>query len=269
MMPIGDIAMHVLSSNVRKRHRRHRELRTKQTVAREPYTKNIVFFTGAGISAESGIATFRGENGLWTDPKNRIFSQFQGVKTNLEGFLSFHNQRRREMCSVEASIAHRLIADLQESHCVRVITQNIDDLHERAGSQHVVHLHGSILHMRPQGYQSEKYRLPWLHDIKSGDRCPSTGAQLRPDIVLFGERVYDYYLAREWLCSADVLVVIGTSLLVEPAASLLCCVYPRADVFYINVELLPEDRLPLIGKQYVGTANAMMELLYSQIKQPA
>lgn len=269
MMPMEDLAMHFLYSNVRKRHRRHRELRKKQTATHEPYTKNIVFFTGAGISAESGIATFRGENGLWANPKNRIYSQSQGIKANLEGFLSFHNQRRREICSVEVSTAHRLIAELQENHCVRVITQNIDDLHERAGSKHVIHLHGSILHMRPQGYQSEKYRLPWLHDIKSGDRCPNTGSQLRPDIVLFGEPVYDYYLAREWLCSADVLVVIGTSLLVEPAASLLGCVYPSADVFYINTELLPEDHLPVAGIQYVGTANAMMALLHNKIKQTA
>ena len=154
-----------LSSNVRKRHRRHRELRTKQVNGREVYKKNIVFFTGAGISAESGIATFRGDNGLWTNPKNRVFSQSQGIKINLDGFLNFHNQRRQEMLNVEPSMAHRLIAGLQETHCVRVITQNIDDLHERAGSQNVVHLHGSILHMRPQGYQSEKYRQPWRCSI--------------------------------------------------------------------------------------------------------
>lgn len=228
-----------------------------------------MFFTGAGISAESGIATFRGENGLWTNPKNRVFSQSQGIKINLEGFLNFHNQRRKEMLSVEPSHAHRLIADLQATGCVRVITQNIDDLHERAGSQQIVHLHGSILHMRPQGYQSEKYRQPWLHDIKIGDRCPNTCVQLRPDIVLFGERVYDYYRAREWLCEADMVVIIGTSLLVEPAASLLRCVYPKADVFYINTEQLPEGRLPISGEQYVGTANVMMELLSSEIRQPA
>lgn len=261
--------MPFLSSNVRKRHRRHRELRTTQAAAHEPYKKNIVFFTGAGISAESGIATFRGENGLWTNPKNRVFSQSQGIKADLDGFLHFHNQRRREMLGVEPSLAHRLIADLQSTYCVRVITQNIDDLHERAGSQQIVHLHGSILHMRPQGYQSEKYRLPWNEDIKKDDRCPKTGAQLRPDIVLFGERVYDYYYAREWLCNADMLVVIGTSLLVEPAASLLRCVYPKADVFYINTEQLPEDRLPIPGEQYVGTANAMMAQLSNKIRQPA
>lgn len=262
-----EVEMPLLSSNVRRQQHRHYKLRSKQLNLNEPYMKNIVFFTGAGISADSGIPTFRGEDGLWNDPKKIIYSQSTSIRTDLAGFLDYHNKRRRQMLDVEPSLAHRLIADLQRSFCVRVITQNIDDLHEKSGCQQIVHLHGSILHMRPQGFQTKKYRLPWESDIHVGDRCPKTGAQLRPDIVLFGERIYDYYRARKWICEADSLVVIGSSLLVEPAASLLRCVYRKAAVFYINTECFQEKRLPIPGEQYVGTANDMMTLVSERIRQ--
>lgn len=149
------------------------------------------------------------------------------MSTDLAGFSAFHNQRRQIMLEATPSQAHYLMALLQQKCTVRIITQNIDDLHERAGSREVLHLNGSIQFLVPIGFRSKKYRQPWHEDVKVGDRSPSTGSQLRPDIVLLGEKIYEYQQARRWRREADTVVVVGTSLLVEPASSLLQNINPR------------------------------------------
>ncbi|MNF67745.1 NAD-dependent protein deacylase [compost metagenome] len=163
------------------------------------------------------------------------------------------------------SQAHYLMAELQQKYHVRVITQNIDVLHERAGSHSVIHLHGSIQFLVPKGFRHPKYRLPWFDDINVGDRCPRTGSQLRPDVVLFGEKIYDYRQARRWLCEADIVVIVGTSLLVEPAHSLLVNINPVAKVYYINPESQLSSDLPFPGEQIIDGANSGMSRLLDEI----
>ena len=246
--------MQPISSRARRHQRRHREKRAQAAITGQHYHPTIIFFTGAGLSAESGVPTFRSE-GIWRNHENWCYSHANSMSTDLAGFLDFHNKRRQTMLEAAPSQAHYLIALLQQKCTVRVITQNIDDLHERAGSRDVLHLHGSIQFLVPIGFRSKKYRQPWHEDVKVGDRSPSTGSQLRPDIVLFGEKVYEYQQARRWLCEADTVVVVGTSLLVEPATSLLRNINPGACVYYIDPDLGLSSRLPFPGELIVDGAN--------------
>lgn len=226
---------------------------------------NVIIFSGAGLSAESGIATFRGASTVWNNQDNARYLESYIIDQDLAGFLSFHNERRREMLAVEPNAAHYAIAGLEGVFPVRVITQNIDDLHERAGSKTIMHLHGSILHLRPHGYEGENYRSDWTGDIQIGQCDPHTHTQLRPDIVLFGEGIYGYDTSMEWLAKADIVVVVGTSLVVEPAASLLRCTHPDAQVFYVNIEELPESRLPFPGQQIIGPAGEKIPELLANL----
>lgn len=227
--------------------------------------KNVVLFTGAGLSAESGIGTFRGGKTIWNVDNNQRFLEHSILSRELPGFLAFHNARRKEILAVAPNAAHRAIAELEAQCQVRIITQNIDDLHERAGSQRVLHLHGSILHLRPDGYQDEQYRIPWSDDVQPGQLDKRTNTQLRPDIVLFGESIYGYDQSMRWLAEADVVIVIGTSLVVEPAASLLACSHPDAQVYYVNLEPLPEFRLPVAGEQCIGPATEQVPSLLKKL----
>jgi NAD-dependent deacetylase len=247
-----------IPGNVRRNQRRHQFEQQMRRAHGLPTVPNVVFFTGAGISLESGIATFRGENGLWNQDHARQYSHASSVRSDLVGFLSFHNNRRRAILNADPNRAHQLIAELQSHVHVKLITQNIDDLHERAGSKNIVHLHGSVLHSHPIGFPHAKYQVPWSRDLAIGDRCTATGSQLRPDIVLFGERVRDYYTARHWLSQADIVIVIGTSLQVEPAASLLTCIYPFASVYYINPQPVSPVDLPFPGEQIIGGASDVL-----------
>ena len=239
--------MRGISSKAKAYQRRQQRRKALCVQAGFEWPLRLVFVTGAGISAASGIPTFRGPNGLWKQAELQRFSHSSILKTDLAGFLEFQNARRQQILASEPTLAHRLIASLQDRAQVSVITQNIDDLHERAGSQDVWHLHGSIQHTVPIGFRGDKYRKAWQGDIQLGDRCPITRSQLRPDIVLFGERLYDYYPPRKWLCEADMVVVIGTSLQVEPAASLLRYINPAARVFYINPDSNALSSLPFPG----------------------
>lgn len=259
-----------ISSKAKAYQRRQQRRKALCVQAGLAWPLRLVFVTGAGISAASGIPTFRGPDGLWTHAELQRFSYSSILKTDLAGFLAFHNARRRYIVAAEPSLAHRLIAALQAKAQVRVITQNIDDLHERAGSQEVWHLHGSVQYTVPIGFRGDKYRQPWQGDIQLGDRCPITGSQLRPDIVLFGERLYDYFPTRKWLCEADMVMVIGTSLQVEPAASLLRYINPAAMVFYINPDSNALASLPFPGNSMCLSADDGMtkinELIDSVIK---
>lgn len=178
----------------------------------------IVVLTGAGISAESGISTFRDQNGLWEGYDILEVASIDGWNKNPRLVLDFYNKRRAQLFDVKPNYAHKKIADWDFNHDVVIITQNVDDLHERAGSKNIIHLHGLLRSARSQNNTTLKYF--WDKDIVLGD-VAEDGHQLRPDIVWFGEDVPMIEDAIEVMKNADVLVVIGTSLQVYPAANLI------------------------------------------------
>lgn len=179
----------------------------------------IVVFTGAGVSAESGIATFRDSNGLWHNHKIEDVASPEGWKQNPALVLDFYNQRRADIARAQPNAAHKAIAQLEQAFDVCVVTQNIDDLHERGGSSNIIHLHGEITKARSSVDEDDIYPIGYA-DIKLGDKCRA-GSQLRPHIVWFGEAVPLYGVAEDIIAQADKILVIGTSLSVFPAAYLL------------------------------------------------
>lgn len=179
---------------------------------------NIVVLSGAGISAESGISTFRDQNGLWENHDIMDVASIEGWYKNPALVLEFYNKRRAQLFEVKPNDAHLKIASWHTNHHVVVVTQNVDDLHERAGSQDVIHLHGTLRSVRSAFNSTLKYY--WEKDLQIGD-IAEDGHQLRPDIVWFGEDVPMIESAIEVIAEADVLIVIGTSLQVYPAAGLL------------------------------------------------
>ncbi len=193
--------------------------------------KHIVVLTGAGMSAESGIKTFRDENGLWEGHDVMEVASPEGFRRNPELVLDFYNKRRKQLNEVEPNQAHKDIAELENDYEVTIITQNVDDLHERAGSTNVVHLHGELRKIRSSG--NEKDVKDWMDDINIGDLCVK-GHQLRPHIVWFGEAVPMIEKAVEICYTADILVIIGTSMQVYPAASLMDYVPSKTPIFYID-----------------------------------
>ncbi|MCC6583410.1 MAG: NAD-dependent deacylase [Chitinophagales bacterium] len=180
--------------------------------------KNIVVLTGAGISAESGIKTFRDSDGLWENHRIEDVATFDAWRRNKELVLDFYNQRRRQLQECVPNEAHKLLLTLEEKYNVHIITQNVDDLHERAGSKNILHLHGELLKVRST--LDEHLIYEWKQDLKVGDRCEK-GAQLRPHIVWFGEQVPMIEVAGKIASQADIFIVIGTSLVVYPAAGLV------------------------------------------------
>lgn len=180
--------------------------------------KKIVVLSGAGISAESGLATFRGEDGLWEGYDVTKVASIDAWYQDPDLVLEFYNQRRRGVQKASPNYAHKRIAELEKDFEVVVVTQNIDDLHERGGSSKVIHLHGKISSVKCMECGEVK---DWgYHDLSRGDLC-SNGHQLRPDIVWFGEAVPAMQEAAVEVMQADILLVIGTSLAVYPAASLV------------------------------------------------
>jgi len=180
--------------------------------------KKLVVLTGAGISAESGLKTFRDADGLWEGYDIYEVATPTAWKRNPALVLEFYNFRRRNVREAQPNAAHYILADLQEQFDVHIITQNIDDLHERAGSKKILHLHGEILKMRSE--KDETLIYPIEGDIKLGDKAED-GAQLRPHIVWFEEPVPLILEAAEIVKSADIFMVVGTSLVVYPAAGLI------------------------------------------------
>ena len=180
--------------------------------------KNIVVLTGAGISAESGIKTFRDSDGLWENHRIEDVATFDAWRRNKELVLDFYNQRRRQLQECEPNEAHKLLVTLEEKFNVHIITQNVDDLHERAGSKNILHLHGELLKVRST--LDEHLVYEWKQDLKVGDKC-GKGAQLRPHIVWFGEQVPMIEVAGKIASQADIFIVIGTSLVVYQAAGLV------------------------------------------------
>lgn len=181
--------------------------------------RNIVVITGAGISAESGISTFRDVNGLWRNYRIEEVASPEAWQRDPALVLEFYNMRRRQLFEVEPNEAHRALVRLEKHYPVHIVTQNVDDLHERAGSGHVLHLHGELKKARSTRNPNLVYELKhW--ELNPGDKC-ELGSQLRPHIVWFGEAVPAIGEAAERVAEAGILLVIGTSLQVYPAAGLL------------------------------------------------
>jgi len=183
--------------------------------------KNVVVFSGAGMSVESGIGTFRDANGLWEQFKIEDVATPEAWKRDADLVTDFYNQRRKQVIEAQPNLAHLLIAELQKDFYVRVITQNIDDLHERAGSLDVLHLHGNIRLSKSSGpNQEKKYFTIDGWELNTEHKCPD-GHRLRPHVVWFGEEVPAMNDAVKILQEASILIVIGTSLQVYPAAGLV------------------------------------------------
>ncbi len=193
--------------------------------------KHIVFITGAGMSQESGISTFRDSNGLWENHSIEEVASPIGFAKNPTLVLNFYNQRRKQLFDVSPNKGHQIIADLEKEYRVTIVTQNVDDLHERAGSTNVLHLHGELRKVRST--QNEKLIYNWDKDLNLGDLCEE-GTQLRPHIVWFGEAVPLIEDAIKIIEDADVVVVIGTSMQVYPAAGLIDFKKTNCPLFYID-----------------------------------
>lgn len=193
--------------------------------------KKIVVLTGAGISAESGIKTFRDADGLWEGHDIMEVASPEGWKKNPKLVLDFYNKRRAQLLTVQPNAAHKILAELEQHFSLQIITQNVDDLHERAGSTKILHLHGELLKVR--SVADETYVLDWKTNLHIGSSDPQ-GRQLRPHIVWFGEAVPLLDKAIEIVTTADVLIIIGTSLQVYPAAGLMHYIQPEVPVYYID-----------------------------------
>ena len=193
--------------------------------------KKLVVLTGAGISAESGIKTFRDADGLWEGHDVMEVASPEGYLENPELVLDFYNQRRKQLLEVFPNKAHYNLAKLENYFDVEIITQNVDDLHERAGSSKVIHLHGELLKVRSAVNESNV--LDWRKELVLGDLC-SEKSQLRPHIVWFGEMVPLLEKAIKITQTADILVVIGTSMQVYPAASLIDYIKPNTPIYFID-----------------------------------
>ncbi|MCU4188155.1 NAD-dependent deacylase [Flavobacterium sp. HXWNR29] len=193
--------------------------------------KKIVVLTGAGISAESGIKTFRDADGLWEGHDIMEVASPIGWNKNAELVLDFYNKRRAQLLTVKPNKAHEILAELEEHFDIQIITQNVDDLHERAGSNKIVHLHGELLKVR--SISNEDFVIDWKQDLNLGD-FDLEGNQLRPHIVWFGEDVPMIEHAIDIVETADILIIIGTSLQVYPAAGLMNYVDQSVPVYYID-----------------------------------
>jgi NAD-dependent deacetylase len=218
--------------------------------------KKVLIFTGAGVSAESGVATFRtGDDGLWYNHKVEDVATPSGWRRDREKVLNFYNMRRAQMKDVEPNLAHKIIAELESDYDVTVVTQNVDDLHERAGSTNIIHLHGELTKARGCMYDHKTSPLDTVIDvgyneINIGDKCPTSGSQLRPHIVWFGEDLDsdNIKMATEAALDCDFCVIVGTSMQVFPANqipfltksnTLIYIVDPSDMDFYIDKQRKP------------------------------
>ncbi|MEM9676150.1 MAG: NAD-dependent deacylase [Bacteroidota bacterium] len=206
--------------------------------------KRIVVLTGAGISAESGIPTFRDADGLWEGHDVMEVATPQGWQKNPELVLDFYNQRRKAALQVNPNAGHLALVELEKEYEVIIITQNVDNLHEKAGSSQVVHLHGSLFESRSTEDEALVYDIEgW--ELKLGDLCEK-GSQLRPNIVWFGEMVPMMEVAQREAAQADIFMVVGTSLQVYPAAGLLYDVPPGIPIYIIDPSIPDHHSQPNI-----------------------
>ena len=225
--------------------------------------KNIVVLTGAGISAESGIKTFRDADGLWEGHDVMQVASPMGWKQNNLLVLDFYNQRRAQLINVQPNKGHLELVKLESKYNVQIITQNVDDLHERAGSKNVLHLHGELLKVRSTKNLNLVY--DWTTDLNIGDVCKEK-SQLRPHIVWFGEDVPLLDQAIETTLKADVLIIIGTSMEVYPAANLINYVKSNIPIYFIDpkpsISIHNYSNLKVISENAsTGVAKVITELM--------
>lgn len=207
--------------------------------------KKIVVLTGAGVSAESGISTFRDSDGLWENFRVEDVASIEGWYRDPAVVMDFYNQRRAQLSEVRPNAAHLAIADLEKEYDVTVVTQNVDNLHERAGSTKIIHLHGELTKVRPEnccnemdGFSEETVFDIGTEPVHIGDLAPN-GAQLRPHIVWFGEAVPKIEAAIDAVEAADILLIVGTSLQVYPAAGLYRYAGPDTPIYIIDPDDVP------------------------------
>lgn len=221
--------------------------------------KNLVVFTGAGISAESGLGTFRDSGGLWENYKIEEVATLEAFVKNPELVLDFYNLRRRQMIKSKPNDAHYSLNLLEKKFNLSIITQNVDDLHERSGSKNVLHLHGQL-------NQSMSTNDGRVYDIEGselniGDCCP-LGSQLRPNVVWFGEMVPNIQIATEIVAKADIFIIIGTSLNVYPAASLLNYASESCRVILIDKDPVMVDGIEILAESAtIGVPSIVDKLL--------
>ena len=206
--------------------------------------KKIAVLTGAGVSAESGFATFRDSGGLWEKYDVNEVASIEGWYRNRGLVLDFYNERRKQLKDAKPNAAHIAIADLEKDYDVQIITQNVDNLHEKAGSTRVLHLHGELTKVRPEdGLYESTYRTDEVIDIgydevHLGDKAPN-GEQLRPHIVFFGEAVPNIEKAIDIVEKADILLIVGTSMQVYPAAGLYRYAGNNVPIYVIDPQDVP------------------------------
>ena len=222
--------------------------------------KHLVVLTGAGMSAESGIKTFRDADGLWEGHDVMEVATPEGFDANPELVLDFYNQRRKQLFEVKPNRAHIDLSKLEDDFKVTIITQNVDDLHERAGSTNVIHLHGELLKVRSSYDENDIQK--WKTDLVLGDLCQK-GHQLRPHIVWFGEDVPMIESAVEICATANVLVIIGTSMQVYPAAGLMHYVPQNTPTYFIDPKpsMESKENLTVIAETATIGVKTLLKLL--------
>ncbi|MBL4662128.1 MAG: NAD-dependent deacylase [Flavobacteriaceae bacterium] len=222
----------------------------------------IAVLSGAGISAESGLNTFRDSNGLWEGHDVMQVATPEGFASNPELVLEFYNQRRRQLLEVQPNAAHNALAKLEQDHEVVIITQNVDDLHERAGSTRVVHLHGELLKVRSSS--QEDLIMDWNTDLNLGDLCEHN-SQLRPHIVWFGEAVPMMDVAIQLVEKSDVIIIVGTSMQVYPAAGLIQYAPAHSQVYFVdpNPSISSSEKITVFAEK----ATTGIHKVISEIKQ--
>jgi NAD-dependent deacetylase len=226
--------------------------------------KKLVILSGAGISAESGISTFRDAGGLWDKYPVMQVASIEGYEADPELVINFYNERRKQLLDVKPNQGHILCAELEKYFDVTVVTQNVDNLHERAGSHHIIHLHGELTKVcssyNPNDPRYIRELKPEEFEVKMGDKA-GDGSQLRPFIVWFGEAVPEIETAVRYVEQADIFVIIGTSMNVYPAASLLYYVPSDADVYLIDPKDVNINTRRPITHIKKGASEGMKELL--------
>ena len=225
--------------------------------------KNLVILSGAGMSAESGISTFRDAGGLWDKyPVMRVASA-EGYVRDPELVINFYNERRKQLLDVEPNAGHIGLAELEKDFNVTVVTQNVDNLHERAGSTRIIHLHGELTKVcssrDPYNPRYVKELKPEEYEVKMGDKA-GDGSQLRPFIVWFGEAVPEIETAVDYVEKADIFVIIGTSMNVYPAAGLLNYVPRTAEVYLIDPKPVDTHSMRQIHIIQKGASEGVKEL---------
>lgn len=225
--------------------------------------KNLVILSGAGMSAESGISTFRDAGGLWDKYPVMQVASAEGYVRDPELVINFYNERRKQLLDVEPNAGHIGLAELEKDFNVTVVTQNVDNLHERAGSTRIIHLHGELTKVcssrDPYNPRYVKELKPEEYEVKMGDKA-GDGSQLRPFIVWFGEAVPEIETAVDYVEKADIFVIIGTSMNVYPAAGLLNYVPRTAEVYLIDPKLVDTHSMRQIHIIQKGASEGVKEL---------